>query len=79
MILNEWDPESTQYKDRFERHFIDETAAYYEARAEKFLKQHGVEEYMSYADVKLEDELHRARKYLEVKTDSVDKVFTGFR
>ncbi|PAV67940.1 hypothetical protein WR25_01186 [Diploscapter pachys] len=53
------------YNQKFERMFIDETVKFYRARACQFLDDNGVINYMTYADAKLEEEFHRANRYLE--------------
>lgn len=40
----------------------------------QILEENGVQNYMQYADSKLREEEQRARRYLDTKSDSLDKV-----
>ncbi|CAD6195381.1 unnamed protein product [Caenorhabditis auriculariae] len=53
------------YRRTFEKVFTEETVNYYKNRNSQYLEEHGVLEYMIYADRKLDEENLRASKYLD--------------
>ena len=62
------------YRDNFERAYIDATEAFYRVQAPDYLKENGVQNYMTYADSKLREEEQRATKYLESCSGSVQNL-----
>ncbi|XP_017879253.1 cullin-5 isoform X2 [Ceratina calcarata] len=59
------------YRENFEAAYIEATEAFYWIKAPEQLSLHGVENYMCYADAKLQEEELRAQKYLEPNSASV--------
>lgn len=59
------------YKENFEKAYIDTTVQFYMSKASEFLAQHGVKEYMVYAQTKLTEEEDRAKRYLETSQGCV--------
>lgn len=59
------------YRENFEAAYIEATEAFYWVKAPEQLSLHGVENYMCYADAKLQEEELRAQKYLEPNSASV--------
>ncbi|XP_016920429.1 cullin-5 isoform X1 [Apis dorsata] len=59
------------YRENFEAAYIEATEAFYWVKAPEQLSLHGVENYMRYADAKLQEEELRAQKYLEPNSASV--------
>ncbi|VDM96638.1 unnamed protein product [Thelazia callipaeda] len=62
------------YRDNFERAYIDDTERFYRSYAPQVLSSEGVQNYMIYADTKLNEEQIRASRYLESTADSIDKL-----
>lgn len=62
------------YKKYFERAYIESTEAFYKSKAPEYLELHGVENYLRYADNKLQEEKLRAQKYLDTSRNSVQLV-----
>uniref|UniRef100_A0A914X7H9 Cullin-5 n=1 Tax=Plectus sambesii TaxID=2011161 RepID=A0A914X7H9_9BILA len=62
------------YKSHFERAYLDATEEFYKGRAAQVLEENGVQNYMQYADSKLREEDQRARRYLDTKSDSLEKL-----
>ncbi|XP_046984368.1 cullin-5 isoform X2 [Schistocerca americana] len=59
------------YRENFEKAYIEATEAFYRMKAPQYLQANGVQNYMRYADAKLREEQHRAQKYLEPCSGSV--------
>lgn len=59
------------YRENFEAAYIEATEEFYWIKAPEQLQEHGVENYMKYADAKLREEELRAQKYLEPNCTSV--------
>lgn len=59
------------YTENFVTAYIEATQAFYWVKAPEQLSLHGVENYMRYADAKLQEEELRAQKYLEPNSASV--------
>ncbi|CAD1472961.1 unnamed protein product, partial [Heterotrigona itama] len=59
------------YTENFVTAYIEATEAFYWVKAPEQLSLHGVENYMRYADAKLQEEELRAQKYLEPNSASV--------
>lgn len=53
------------YKENFEAAYLAATESFYSTKANEFLAQNGVQQYMVWADQKLKEEEQRATKYLE--------------
>lgn len=64
------------YEDNFERAYLDATTKFYSLQAAHYLDDNGVNDYMKYAQQKLDEEEKRAQKYLESSkgSRSVEKV-----
>lgn len=62
------------YRENFEKAYIDATEAFYRVQAPDYLKENGVQNYMTYADSKLREEEQRASKYLESCSGSVQNL-----
>ncbi|KAK1882554.1 Cullin-5 [Dissostichus eleginoides] len=61
--------ESYDYRDNFEKAYMDSTERFYRTQAPAYLQQNGVQNYMKYADSKLREEEKRALRYLETRRD----------
>ncbi|KAF6038016.1 Cul5 [Bugula neritina] len=64
------------YEENFEKAYLEHTEQFYEVKAPEFLAEHGVKEYMLYAQSKLMEEEIRAKRYLETRAgcESVTKL-----
>lgn len=75
------------YRANFESAYIESTKQFYKIKAQQFLEQNGVQNYMQYASQKLKEETDRGNKYLEVSSNSgkllheccVEVLVTAFR
>lgn len=59
------------YRENFEKAYLEATESFYRTKAPEFLELNGVQNYMIWADQKLREEEHRAAKYLEAYSGSV--------
>lgn len=59
------------YRENFERAYLESTEAFYRSKAPECLSLNGVQNYMIWADQKLREEEHRASKYLEAYSGSL--------
>lgn len=66
------------YRENFEKTYIKATESFYKTNAPEYLRLHGVESYMKYAETKLKEEEMRAQKYLEAGGNSVQSVCYQF-
>lgn len=57
--------EDRNYKDNFEKAYLDAAEAFYHSKSIEYLSANGVQDYMTWADTKLREEEHRGAKYLE--------------
>lgn len=57
--------EEHNYKDSFEKAYLDAAEAFYHSKSVEYLQANGVQNYMIWADTKLREEEHRGAKYLE--------------
>lgn len=73
-LCSNYDDKLQIYREYFERAYIETTESFYKAKAPEYLEQHGVQNYMRYADIKLREEELRAQKYLETNSGSVQMV-----
>ncbi|KAK7605381.1 hypothetical protein V9T40_007239 [Parthenolecanium corni] len=62
------------YRENFEKTYIKATESFYKTNAPEYLRLHGVESYMKYAETKLKEEEMRAQKYLEAGGNSVQSL-----
>jgi len=62
------------YRENFEKAYIDATESFYRVQAPDYLRENGVQNYMTYADSKLREEEQRASKYLESCSGSVQNL-----
>lgn len=62
------------YRQCFEKHYLKETEDYYRTRAQAYLYENGVLEYMKWASLKLKEEEARARRYLETNAQSIRSI-----
>ena len=53
------------YRTNFEKAYLEATRHFYSNVASQYLEENGVEKYMNYAHSKLQEEEHRAQRYLE--------------
>lgn len=53
------------YKSYYEQAYIDSTKLFYKARAFEYLEDHGILNYIKYADAKICEEEIRSIRYLE--------------
>lgn len=58
----------TFYEENLEKHFMNETKAYYQKESSEFLKNHTVSEYVKKAYNRLVEEKSRAERYLHERT-----------
>ncbi|CAB3995820.1 cullin-5 [Paramuricea clavata] len=52
------------YRSNFEKAYLEATRQFYSNVASQYLEENGVEKYMNYAHSKLQEEEHRAQRYL---------------
>lgn len=62
------------YRKTFEKAYVDNTINYYKSRAAEYMAENGVINYMLYADMKLEEEDMRARRFLDPNPESTSKL-----
>lgn len=60
--------EERNYKNNFERAYLEATETFYYSKSAEYLAANGVQSYMIWADSKLREEEHRGSKYLEASS-----------
>ena len=58
------------YRQNFETSYIESTRNFYKSKANEFLYENGIHEYMKFADNKLSEEKLRGNRYLEDSSNS---------
>eukprot|EP00744_Colponema_vietnamica_P001479 GILI01002448.1.p1 GENE.GILI01002448.1~~GILI01002448.1.p1 ORF type:complete len:735 (+),score=195.81 GILI01002448.1:139-2343(+) len=58
------------YEEEFERHFLQETATFYQQEAQDYIAQNTTPEYLKKAEARLREEHQRVQNYLDSSTES---------
>jgi len=58
------------YKENFEKAYLESEVEFYNKHAQQYIADHGIIQYLTFADAKLKEEDKRAHKYLETCKES---------